>query len=339
MLRALDLELGRCGAELSRVSFEVLAPPNTSQMPTLNRIPIRRVGHLWGHAWEQLELPWHARNGWLLNLANTGPIITRRQVVTIHDASAFAVPEAYSWIFRRWYQLLLPLLARVARRVVTDSDFSMRELIRYAGVPREKLRTVPLSGEHIRASEADSRVLRRLGLRPHSYVLTVGSQSPHKNLGVVVQAIEQMGTRDFDVVIAGGTNPRVFRPSQTSPGLGFKLLGYASDGELRALYENAGCFIYPSLYEGFGLPPLEAMTCGCPVIVSRAASLPEVCGSAALYTDATDASSVGSSILEVMQHPEVQQRLRSLGTLRAAHFTWARSAASLMLVLLEAMAE
>jgi glycosyltransferase involved in cell wall biosynthesis len=335
LLRALDRELDRGTGELAQFSFQLLAPVGATRLPPLEHIAVRHVGRLSGHRWEQVELPWFARGGLLANLANTGPLLHRSQVVTIHDASAFAIPEAYSPAFRRWYRFLLPALGKVARRVVTDSEFSKAELMRYARIPGEKLRVIPLSGEHIRSVEADRRILDRWSLRPHSYLLTVGSHSPHKNLAVVAEAVERLGSREFDVVVAGGLNPRVFRTNPIRWGPGVKLTGYVSEGELRALYENAGCFVYPSLYEGFGLPPLEAMSCGCPVIVSQAASLPEVCGSAAVYMDPRAAGSVSSSIIRVMHDPELQERLRGLGRRRAPEFTWARSATALMQVLHE----
>jgi glycosyltransferase involved in cell wall biosynthesis len=334
LLRALDRLLGRVDRGSPSLSFEILAPRSASRLPVFEHISIRQVGHLAGHAWEQLELPRYAREGLLVSLTNTGPLFQRRQLVTMHDASAFAVPRAYSLAFRWWYQILLPSLGRVARRVVTDSEFSKSELMRYARIDGHKLRVIPLSGEHIRNVESDCGILKRLGLLPRSYVLAVSSHSLHKNFKVVTEALEHLGPQDFDVVAAGGYNPRIFGRTATKFGR-LKLAGYVSDGELRALYENAACFVYPSLYEGFGLPPLEAMTCGCPVIVSREASLPEVCGEAALYCDARDASSVATAIDQVMRDGGLQEHLRSAGRRRASEFTWARSARDLLAVIHE----
>jgi glycosyltransferase involved in cell wall biosynthesis len=274
----------------------------------------------------------------LLSLTNTGPILKRQQVATIHDASVFAFPDGYSPAFRRWYQVLLPALGRRVRRVVTDSEFSRAELIRYAHIPAGKLRVILLSGEHIRAAQADCGVLTRLGIRPQAYALAVGSQAPHKNFKVIVDSLQFLPGRSFDVVVAGGQNPRIFGRDGDTLGAEIKQTGYVSDGELRALYENAGCFIYPSLYEGFGLPPVEAMTCGCPVVVSREASLPEVCGNAALYCDGRSPKSVAESVARVMQDGALQDRLRALGRSRAAELTWSGAARSLLTILSEAAA-
>jgi glycosyltransferase involved in cell wall biosynthesis len=329
LVGAMDQELGRDGRDSP--SCQILAPSQAIALPTLEHISVRRVGRLRGHAWEQWELPWYARGGLLLSLANTGPLLKRRQIVTIHDVSPLAMPSAYSPAFRRWYGFLLPTLARTARLVVTDSEFSRSELSRYARIEGSKVRVIGLSGDHIRRVAADGEILRRLQLRPRGYALTVGSQSPHKNLKVVAEAMGRLADRTFDVVVTGGYDPRIFaRAGMTAFPPGTKLAGYVSDGALRALYENAGCFIYPSLYEGFGLPPLEAMVCGCPVIVSTEAALPEVCGSAAVYCDARDPASVADSIARVMSDCALQDRLRSLGRERARLFDWATAARSML---------
>src|SRR5207253_1940106 len=120
-----------------------------------------------------------------------------------------------------------------------------------------------------------------------SYVLAVGSLTPNKNFNGVVRAATLLGDLDCKIVAAGGANTRVFNGVALADDA-LIMAGYVTDGELHALYENAACFIFPSFYEGFGLPPLEAMHCGCPVIVSDRASLPEVCGEAAVYCDPDD---------------------------------------------------
>lgn len=336
-MRALDSEIGRRDGASAPTSFCLLAPPDARRLPTFKHISVSQVGRLRGHVWEQVELPWHARGRPLLSLANTGPLLKRQQIATVHDASVFAFPDAYSAAFRRWYQFLLPALGRRVRQVVTDSEFSKAELIRYAHIPAEKIKVILLSGEHILRAPAQCGVLTRLGLRPRAYALAVGSQAPHKNFKVIMDSLEFLPARSFDVVVAGGQNPRIFSEGD-GLGPGIKQAGYVSDGELRALYENAGCFIYPSLYEGFGLPPIEAMTCGCPVVVSREASLPEVCGNAAAYCDARNPASVAEAVARVMQDGGLQQRLRALGRSRAAELTWSGAARSLLSMLDEVAA-
>jgi glycosyltransferase involved in cell wall biosynthesis len=317
------------------LEISLLVPPDGRIDLELRRINIRRVGRLSGHLWEQLELPLHARGHILLNLANTAPAFSGRQLVTIHDASVFAVPDAYSPAFRRWYQLLLPRLARRVPLVLTDSEFSRTELVRWLGVAPEKIRVVPCGHEHILRSMPDPDVLARHGLGGRPYVLAVSSLSRHKNLEAVFAAIRLLEAAGWDYVIAGPANPRVFGAWSGDKPAPVIHVGYVSDGELRTLYEQAACFVYPSRYEGFGLPPLEALACGCPVIASRAASLPEVCGDAALYVDPDDPRQLADAIRRVLCDGELGGELRRRGQERAKRWTWSRSARATVAALRE----
>jgi glycosyltransferase involved in cell wall biosynthesis len=296
---------------------------------------MRYVGTSRGHLWEQVELPWHARSGFLVSLANAAPLLGRRQSVTIHDASVFAVPAAYSRAYRTWYRALLPALGRRADRIVTDSEFSRGELTKRAGIASHMIRVVPLGAEHILAVPCDVGILatHNLGRRP--FILAVGSSSRHKNVQALYQAAQYLEPGAYDVVVAGASNPRVFHATAASWAGHVKHLGYVTDGQLRALYSHAAVFVYPSLYEGFGLPPLEAMACGCPVVVARAASLPEVCGDAAAYCDPNDPLSLARSIQMVLQDESLRRDLTSRGAERAREFTWDRSARMLLSVVRE----
>jgi glycosyltransferase involved in cell wall biosynthesis len=326
LVRALDRRLDRGSDAGRRLEVTLLVPPDARLDLDLSRISVQRVGHLRGQAWEQLDLPRHSRGQLLLSLCNTGPALVRRQLLTIHDASVFAVPEAYSAAFRRYYRLLLPFLARRVERVLTVSRFSATELERWIGISEEKIRITPGGHDHILATAADPNVLRRYRLGDGPYVLAVGSLARHKNLEAVFAAMQLLGHQAWEYVIAGPVNPRIFGGVALDAPARAKQLGYVTDPELRALYEGAACLVYPSRYEGFGLPPLEAMACGCPVIVSRSASLPEVCGDAALYVDADDHQQLANAIRRVMCEPDLTARLRQLGRERARQWSWSRSA-------------
>jgi glycosyltransferase involved in cell wall biosynthesis len=184
------------------------------------------------------------------------------------------------------------------------------------------------SGEHVLNAEADHSVLSRHGLRSKKFVLAVSSLNPSKNFRGLARAIDVLALRDFDIVVAGGTNPKIFRGERPLPA-GVKYIGYVSDAELRALYESAGCFVFPSVYEGFGLPPLEAMCCGCPVIASRAASMPEICRDAAIYCDPLSPSDIAEKIALLMSSSALQNELSAKGRSLAAAYSWERSALAL----------
>lgn len=327
ILRAVDAILASEGMA-RKSSLVLLTPPGTTPFAGLRAIECRSVGRLRGQAWEQLDLPRHTRDGFSLNLCNTAPLRGRSTLVAIHDAGVFAVPEAYSGPFRVWYRLLHPRLGHRAVRMLTVSEFSRAELSRYLGIARDRFTVIPNGGEHILREPADNCVLTRLGLSG-PYVLAVSSHSSHKNFAGIQAAVRQMRRRDFTLVFAGGANSRVFNATGTLAAESM-ITGRVTDAELRALYENAACFVYPSFYEGFGLPPLEAMTCGCPVVVSRAASLPEVCGTAATYCDPGDPADIARALAEVLDNAELRAELRRRGEERAAHFTWSRSGAALL---------
>jgi glycosyltransferase involved in cell wall biosynthesis len=303
----------------------VLAPPGTPP-PGLKHIELREVGPLRGHAWEQLCLPWAARNGLLLSFGPTGPILKRDQVVTMHDAAVVAFPAAYSWQFRTFYRLLLPLLARRCAAIISVSEFAKREVVRSFGAPPERTFVSGEGWQHISRFGRDASVLDQHGLRPKRYVLAVGSQSPHKNLQVLARAAEQLQSTDYDVVIAGGADPRIFGQIDRRTFERVKLIGYVSDAELRALYENAGVFVFPSLYEGFGLPPLEAIALGCPVIASNVAAMPEVCGRAAKYFAPHDATALARAIDAVMTSDDERESLARAGAERLSTYSWKATA-------------
>jgi glycosyltransferase involved in cell wall biosynthesis len=334
--KAWDKLIDRGEIDAGKFDVALLAPEGVKEDFHLKHIPLRRGGYLNGHAWEQFELPSMARNHPLISMCNAAPALKRNQVVTIHDASVFACPETYPPVFRTWYRMLLRGLGRSARIIITDSDFSRSELVRYGVCDERKIRVVHLSGEHILEVPLDESVVSRNRLEERPFLLAVSSITPNKNFKSLLKAIELLENQDFDVVIAGGTNPSIFSGSEKAAVRRAKYLGRVTDGELRALYSRAACFVYPSFYEGFGLPPVEAMACGCPVIVSRAASMPEVCGDAALYCDPHSPENIASVVNRLMNDLSLQARMRRRGVEHSASLTWGQTALQTLRVYQEA---
>jgi len=259
----------------------LLCPNNICNNISLNKINIKKVGWLHGHLWEQLELPFYARKGVLLNLCNCAPIVKNNQFVTIHDAAIRAFPYSFSWLFRTWYCCMFYFLKYKSKNIFTVSDFSKNELHKYFSFDLNKI-IVTYSGiGEIDKCEPDYSIVKRYNLIRGKFVLAVSSINPSKNFRTILNVAQQMPNQMF--VIAGGRNSKIFRSQVVSELKNVKFVGYVSDAELVALYRTALCFVFPSLYEGFGLPPIEAMHFGCPAIVSNAASIPEVCRDAVLY--------------------------------------------------------
>lgn len=331
LVKALDALIGK-GIIDPKYSLLLITPSGTEIPFELSHIRVQQAGLLAGHLWEQFELPLYARRGVLLNLCNSAPLLKTHQLVVIHDAAVYAVPHAYSVVFRAWYKFMLPLLGKKARHLITVSQFSRSELVRYCGYDEAKITVVQEGSEHILAQTPDNTILQRTGIGDRPFILAVSSLTPNKNFGAVARAIGIIGSEKFHLVVAGSSNPKVFSTAQTVLPDFVKYAGYVSEAELRALFESAACFVYPSFYEGFGLPPLEAMACGCPVIVSKAASLPEVCGHAALYCDPYDHTDIAEKIVQVLHDRGKQDDMRRKGLKQAAKYTWEKAAISVWAV-------
>ena len=311
-------------------TIRFLSPPNIIHHDICRELGAQIVGMRTGHLWEQTELPRAASGKLLLGFCNNGPWFYRNQIVTIHDAAPIRIPHAYSFRFRALFRIASYLVGKSARFVMTDSEFSARDLARYALIPVEKLKVVRCGHQHVFNTAADAAIIARHGLAERPFLLAVGSASPHKNFARLMEALARIDNAQFDVVIAGGASPRVHQGRACDFGAGMRHVGYVSDAELRALYEHAAAFVHPSLFEGFGLPPLEAMALGCPVISSNAASLPEVCGDAAVYFDPANLDEMQAAIEEVMSNDMLREEMRSKGFRQAAKFDWDRCANEIM---------
>ncbi|MEE3715439.1 glycosyltransferase family 1 protein [Tumidithrix elongata RA019] len=356
LVKALDRLLGLDSSNLHSVGFKssedklpkisIFAPSNIYTELHLKHIPIHKVGYLKGHLWEQIELPFYSRNAaLLLNLGNTAPFFKQKQIVVIHDASVFAIPQAYIPLFSAWYQLLYKQLGKVAKQIITISHFSKAELIKYCQIDATKIQVAYLGKEHISAQVADLDFLKQQGIGNQPFCLAVSSPSKHKNFRAVLEAIALLDHPNqiheapkFEVIVVGQANPKIFNASAQQQASAptneatsrVRYLGAVSDRVLKALYQTASCLIYPSLYEGFGLPPLEAMTCGCPVITSNAASLPEVCGDAVLYCDPHNSYDIANKIKRLMQDNTLQENLRQRGLKQAQAYNWETCAQTLL---------
>lgn len=297
----------------------------------LSRLRAEAVGRRNGQAWEQLDLPRALRGDILVNLGNTAPVMAgARQAVVIHDAGAFDTPESYSFAFRTWYRLLQRRLARGGARLLTVSEFSRGRIAAALGVAGAAIGVLPEGGEHILRVPADEGILARHGLVPARYALVVGNPAAHKNLAALTAAAEVLGAKGLVLAVAGAADPAVFRAGGGVGTDAARVLGRVSDAELRALYAGALCLVFPSRYEGFGLPPLEAMTCGCPVVASHAGAVPEVCGAAALWFNPAQPATLGEALLRLIEEDGLREGLRAAGLARAARFTWERAARELL---------
>jgi glycosyltransferase involved in cell wall biosynthesis len=283
------------------------------------------------HAWEQLFLPAYTATRTLLNLAGPAPLLKRRQVCMIADAAIFDFPNAYTPLYGAWYRLLFRSVSRLALGLLTISQFSRTQLIKAIGASAERLKIIDCAATHMATITPDDSVLDRLHLRQTRFLLAVGSLNPTKNLAALVKAFNALEDPTLRLVLVGGSNTSVFAgEAETLPADARTIpTGSIGDGELSSLYRNAEAFVFPSLYEGFGIPPLEAMSLGCPVAAARAASIPEICADAAYYFDPSNVSDITHALRTVLADEALRVRLRDFGIRRSKHFTWERGARQL----------
>lgn len=260
------------------------------------------------------------------------PALPCARVVTVHDLSVFTWADCHPADRVRRLTRVIKTSVKAAHRIITDSEFNRREVIDFFGLPPEKVVAVPLACDA--RFRPDARLASDIGLPVAGYALWIGTVEPRKNLTVLLSAWEALPEAlrvQVPLVIAGGGGWRsadIHAHMQRGEKAGWlRYLGFVPDESLPGLYAGASLFCFPSHYEGFGLPVLEAMASGVPVICSTAACLPEVGGQAVRYADPGSVQDWVREIQSVLTNPAEGERLRALGLARASEFSWARTAA------------
>ncbi len=255
-------------------------------------------------------------------------------VLTVHDLIFRQLPEHHKPLNRWYLNYTLPLYCRRADHIIAVSEATRQDVVQAYNLAPEDITVVHEAADPRfapQSPEAQDRVRRTYGL-PERYCLYVGTIEPRKNLARLLTAwapLYEAGESPPLVIVGkrGWLAEPFFAALEDSPARdGVILTGYVVDGDLPAIYSAATIFVWPSLYEGFGLPPLEAMACGTPVLCARASSMPEVVGNAALLFDPEDVGALEVSLRQLLEDPALQIDLRSRGLARAARFSWERAA-------------
>ncbi|MCJ2082826.1 glycosyltransferase family 4 protein [Methylobacterium sp. J-090] len=315
VLGALDRSLAA-----TRQRSTLVAPPKPSAIPRLDAIDVSITRSPGGHLWEQAVLPINWR-GPLLNLCNTAPVMRASQVVCIHDANVFRMPDSYGWRFRALYRTLQPMIVRRAARIATVSHDAARQLAEHLPIALRDVEILPNGHEHaLRWNAAAARVFSEKP-QDRPFVLLLGSRARHKNIGLILGLADTLDALGVDLLVAGGDGG-IFTGIETVRAANIRMLGRVSDDDLALLFSRAICLAFPSFTEGFGLPVLEAMASGCPVVSSDRSSLPEICGGAALMASPNDPETWTAHLAALAGSTALRDDLRGRGRIQAARYSW-----------------
>ena len=308
--------------------------------------PDRPMQGVRGHLWEQTVLPRIVGKGLLWSPANTGPVRVASQVLTIHDIASLEHPEWFNSVFAAWYRWLTPALIKRVRRVITVSRFSRERLLALANIDESKIVVIPEGVDarfRVRGADEIARMRSELGIPSPHYLLSLAAMEPRKNLRRLLAAWSSCVTRlprEIWLVLAGSCAPsKVFSGvdmGDIPPRVHFA--GFVADDSLPALYSGALALVYVSIYEGFGLPALEAMASGTVPIVADNTSLPEVVGDAGFQVNPYDIEDIAAAIERVIDDSELRRTLAARAARHSRQFNWECTATQTWNVLSEAMA-
>ncbi|MDI9880069.1 glycosyltransferase family 4 protein [Flectobacillus longus] len=298
-------------------------------------LAIKIIGRFKGQIWEQFELPIFLdslNNPILLNLTNTAPLLYNNNIVTIHDVAYLVYPNAYSKKFLLWYKFMVPKLLSKAKHVFTVSEFSKKEINKYYSTDLKRISVL------YNAVNEEFQCHSYTGIiNEKPYFLALSSLSERKNLISLFKAFNLVKETvdNLELLIIGDLSTNSFAQLDISEFINRKdirFIGRVSDQKIIEYYSGALAFVFPSFYEGFGIPPLEAQACGCPVIVSKETSLPEIFLNSALYCNPHSIEDIASSMLKIL-NIEQRERLIESGNVNIKRFSWKESTLQLLKII------
>lgn len=323
----------RFAAEISlelakeREDILFLSPKNIIHEDIAAKLPLKKIGVNKGTIWEQVDLPlflWGKKIP-LLCLANTAPLFYSKYLVCHHDITYIRYPETLSRKARLWYSLLMPKVIKNAKKVVTVSEFSKKDISLYYALDEKKVDVVynSVPSSFVKLNKKNNK---------SNYFLMVSSLNLHKNIDFVIRAFDDVKSEGMSLKVVGDVSHMFSRNNKENTG-NVEYLGRVSDSDLTSLYQNARGFIFPSLYEGFGIPPLEAQALGCPVLASNAASIPEILKDSALYFSPYDEQDFLDKIQMMLSQDSIKDELVLKGQENVKRFSWQSSTKKLLSII------
>ncbi|MFE0018017.1 glycosyltransferase family 4 protein [Mesorhizobium sp. NPDC059054] len=306
------------------LEIDLVVPRPLAEPLPLKAIPVRVVPEFnrprLPQFWVQAQLPWHVPGG-LLSFCNLAPVVLRRQIACIHDMHTRLMPLSYARGFRWAHRVVLPLLGKRAARITTVSQLSRNHLVEF-GIAREENIVVTYNGsDHAKKWDAAKSSLAVNSGRPYVLCLGRGDQE-YKNMGLLAELAPFLDEMGLDLWMPGDVDETTILRHVREMPANIILLGRISDDDFKKSLEGALCFLFPSRIEGFGLPAVEAMASGCPVVASTSPCLPEICGDSALYADPDDVFSWAENVRRLAADPDLRRRMVGKGHARASSYSW-----------------
>ena len=322
IVKSIDKLIDENKIDGSDISFILIYSGEIINPIELKHISLLKKGRFSGNLWEQFELPLYTFGSLLVSMCSISTLFKTKQLLVVHDASFFVNKQFFSTGFRTWYKFAIPFIAKICRQIITVSEFSKNELAKHGGINKDKITVIYNAADHILRFDRPSEEFEDKINNLKPYCLAVSSLGANKNFSGLSKAIGQIDFLKLNMLIAGGEMRTL---KYAPPDSEVNYLGYVSNEELRYLYENASLFIFPSFYEGFGIPPLEAMIVQCPVIASNTSSIPEVLGDACDYFNPGDATDMANRISSLTQDNVKLTQLQKQGYDRALQYSWEKS--------------
>ena len=309
-----------------------VSPANIIQKDVARELDVVIIGKHNGYLWEQMDLPLFLKqngNPLLINFANMAPIFYSNKISTLHDITYIRYPHTFSWKFRLLYKIMIPLILKTSKHIFTVSNFSKEEIIGYYKIKPENISII------YNAVDSFFFPTKNNKSNQENYILAVSSVKENKNFPLVINCFQKVSEtyNNIKLYIIGDLKSESFKninSTEFENNSNICFLGRVTDEELRDYYSNAKLFIFPSLYEGFGIPVLEAQACGTPVVSSSSGSLPEVLNNSAVMCDPNNITEFVNGVISILQSNDLSNILRNQGFINIKKYSWKKSCANVI---------
>jgi glycosyltransferase involved in cell wall biosynthesis len=287
------------------IDIQIIAPSNVIHLDLVKKFNVKIIGKNKGHLWEQIDLPKFLKSynsPYLVNLCNTAPLFYSYNIVTLHDLAFIKHPEWFSFSFKRFYQFLIPRIVRSSKLIFTVSETMKRDITQHFG---KNLTNIYVTYNGI--SDTFKKPLKRKNNFEKPFFLAMGGRNPRKNLTNVLKAMHLLNRSDYDLRIIGRAETNFNNSNLNIDDYNFKVIYHTdiSDDYLKSLYQEAQALLYPSFYEGFGLPPLEALNSNCPIIISDIDVFNELFKKFALFVDPHKPEDIKMKMIQVIEREQI----------------------------------